>query len=202
MADYITTDEFMSRFGITTSSELLRIAEHVTAASRRVDEITRRQFGPHTGDATIRYFRPVRTGLVYIDDSYDIDEVAIDDGTGTYPTVWATTDFETDPPNGIGPDGQDGWPASAIRAVGDYSFSRSRRSSVKVTGKWGWAAVPAAVVEATYLIAHRLYYEVKVPGGVTPPNIDFGLPGAPLQRPYTAEALLEPFKRQRGWGVA
>ena len=201
MANYITLADFLDRFGITVAAED-RINDHIAAASRKVDAFTGRQFGPHTGAATARTFRPVRPGLVYIDDSYDIDTVAIDDGTGTYPTEWAATDFETDPPNGIGPDGQSGWPASAIRAVGGYSFTASRRSSIQVTGKWGWAAVPAPVIEATYLIANRLYYEVKVPGGVTPPNIEFGIPGAPLQRPYTAEGLLEPYKRRRGFGVA
>lgn len=201
MADYITLAGFLDRFGITATVDD-RIEDHIAAASRKVDAFCHRQFGPHTGAATARVFRPVRPGLVYIDDAYDITVVATDDGTGTYPTTWATTDYQTDPLNGIGVDGQSGWPATAIRSVAGYSFSTSRRSSVRVTAKWGWAAVPAPVVEATYLLANRLYYEVKVPGGVTPPNIDFGLPGAPLQRPYTAEGLLEPYKRRRGFGVA
>jgi hypothetical protein len=72
-----------------------------------------------------------------------------------------------------------------------------------VTAKWGWEAIPADVKEATYLLANRLSYEVGVPGGVTPPNLDFGMPGGALQRPYTAEGLLKPYARQdRTIGVA
>jgi hypothetical protein len=59
------------------------------------------------------------------------------------------------------------------------------------------------VIEATYLIAHRLYYEVAVPSGITAPNVEFGLPGSPLQRPFTVERLLAPYVRfERNVGIA
>ena len=196
MTDYITLDAFKQRHGISQSTNDYRIMEHISAASAQVDEITFRSFGPGTAGA--RYFRPISCGFVRIDDAYSITQVAVDDAcNGTYSTVWASTDYETDPPNGIGPNGESGWPAEMLRAVGDvYSFPTwHRRSAVKVTATWGWAAVPAAVVEATYLLTNRLYYEVAVPSGVTPPSADFGLPGSTLQRPYTAERLLRPYMR-------
>lgn len=205
MADYITSAEFKTRHGVTVTTHDTRISEHVTAASRRVDEITHRQFGTHSGAATARYFRPVSCGLVLIDDAYEITSVDVDNGDdGTYETSWATTDYETDPANGIGPDGQSGWPVTGLRAIEALTFPMySRRRSVKVTAKWGWSAVPSAVKEATYLLAHRLFYEVAVPSGTTPPSVEFGLAGSPLQRPFTAENLLAPFVRyDRAIGIA
>jgi hypothetical protein len=195
--DYISVSDFKSRVGITTTTEDLRIGEHVTAASRRVDGICRRTFAPHTGAATTRTFRPTNAKRVYVDDCYDITAVDVDAADdGTFATPWtASVDYETGPDNGVGQDGSTGHPVHVLIAVGTtYAFPcRTARRSVRVTAKWGWEAVPDAVTEATYLLAHRLYYEVKVPGGVTAPNVDFGLPGSPLSRPYTAEGLLRPY---------
>jgi len=195
----------MVRHGITTSTNGDRIDQHITAASRRVDSICGRQFGPHVGAATVRYFRPLSCDLVYIDDAYEITVVAADnDNSGNYATAWTTADYETDPANGIGPDGQSGWPVIALRAIKTLAFpSWWGRRPVKVTAKWGWVAIPADVIEATHLLTHRLYYEVSVPGGVTSPNVDFGIPGSPLMRPYTAEGLLKTFVRpENAVGIA
>jgi hypothetical protein len=204
MADYITLLAYKERYGVTVTDKNVRLAEHITAASRKVDAITHRQFDVHTGAASVRYFRPTGCDLVFIDDAYEITAVAVDDSdAGTYSTVWATTDYETDPANGIGQDGQSGWPVTALRAIGTRGFPYLARRAVKVTAKWGWAAVPDAVQEATYLLASRLAYEVAVPGGITPANPEFGIPGTPLQRPFTAEGLLKPYMRtDRVIGVA
>lgn len=197
MTDYITPASWQLRHGITTTTNAIRLGEHITAASRKVDQITGRQFGPHAGAATARTFKPTSCSMVYIDDAYEITSVEVDgNDDGTFETLWAAADYETDPANGVGPDGQTGWPVTMLRAVRTLAFPTwTNRRVVKVTAKWGWAAIPAAVVEATHLLTHRLYYEVSVPGGVTAPNVDFGIPGVPLMRPYTAEGLLKPFVR-------
>ena len=195
MPDYVTVEQFKSRFGISSSDKDVRLAEHVTAASRKADGYCRRSFAPHVGVATVRYFHPMDRHSVWIDDAYDITEVAVDDDD-TYATVWTTADYEPSPANGVGPDGQAGWPTMSLHRIGEEYFSMCyRRPVVRVTAKWGWPAVPADVTEAVYLFAARLSYEVGVPGGVTPPNLDFGLPGSPLQREYTAERLLGPYVR-------
>jgi hypothetical protein len=64
---------------------------------------------------------------------------------------------------------------------------------LKVSATFGWAAIPTDVVEATYLLAHRLYFEVDVPSGNVPGSAEFG--GAPLRRPWTAQQLLKPYVR-------
>lgn len=199
MTDYITDTEFMQRHGITTTTNNQRILDHITAASRKIDAMCFRKFSADTV-ATARYFKPLSCDLVYIDDALEITSVEVDNNNdGTYETTFATTDYESEPANGVGPDGQSGWPAFLLRAVGPSLYFTapfwSSRRTVKVTAKWGWSAVPQPVIEACHLLTHRLYYEVSVPGGVTAPNPEFGIPGSPLLRPYTVERLLKPYVR-------
>jgi hypothetical protein len=195
MSDYITSANFKTRHGITVTTHDTRIAAHISAASLEVDSICGRHFG--AGASATRYFHPYSCTGVRVDDCHTITAVALDlDDSGTYATTLATTDYVTIPTNGIGPNGQSGWPTTELRLVGySYSLPRFVRPSVKVTATFGWAATPTDVVEATYLLAHRLFYEVAVPSGVTAPNLDIGLPGSPLQRPYTVERLLQPYRR-------
>ncbi|HEY3485463.1 MAG TPA: hypothetical protein VGK49_08755 [Ilumatobacteraceae bacterium] len=197
MTDYITSSNFKTRHGITTSTDDARIAAHITAASLEVDSITGRQFGTHTGAATDRYFVPDGYRTVRIDDCYEITTVATDeDDSGSYATTWTvSTDYQVVPLNGVGPNGQTGWPVTQLLAVGyTKSFPTcTRRPSVKVTGKWGWAVVPTDVIEATYLLAHRLFYERDVPSGVVPGSVEFG--GVGMRRPWTVERLLAPYIR-------
>jgi hypothetical protein len=204
VTDYITSANFKTRFGITVSTDDARIAAHVTSASLAVDGICKRQFGPGT-PATVRYFSPESWERVRIDDAATITAVAVDTaGDGTYATTWTvTTDYLTEPLNGVGPNGQTGWPATALIAVGNtYTFPTChRRPAVKVTGTFGWTAVPTDVVEATYLLAHRLYFERDVPSGNVPGSTEFG--GVPMRRPWTVEQLLHDYVRaDRKLGVA
>lgn len=203
MSDYITSSNFKTRQGITVTTNDTRIAAHITAASLEVDSICGRHFG--AGASATRYFHADSCENVRVDDCYTITAVALDlDDSGTYGTTLSATDYVTSPLNGIGPNGQSGWPITRLHLVGYTNyFPRGTRPGVKITATWGWQATPTDVVEATYLIANRLYYEVAVPSGVTSPNVDFGLPGSPLQRMYTAERLLTPYIRaDRKLGIA
>ena len=194
MTDYVTLENYKSRVGITVLDKDQRLDEHITAASRRVDAICRRSFAADTGAATARTFQPTNCRTVYIDDAYGITLVETYDDDRPW-TTWAATAYETEPANGVGPNGATGWPISVLRAIDDDDTfpTCGRRRTVRVTANWGWPAVPADVVEATYLLTSRLAYEVAVPGGIVPPNFDFGLPGTTLPRPYTAENLLAPY---------
>lgn len=204
MTDYITSAEFETRFGITTVADGGRIEAHINAASRQVDSICGRHFGP--GSAGTRYYEPDSWGLVRVDDCYTITEIAIDNADdGTYGiTLTEGTDYTLLPHNGVGPNGQTGWPATQIEATGrTYWFPKSnyRPRSVKVSATFGWAAVPDDVKEATFLLAHRLYYEVDVPSGNAPGSFEFG--GVPLRRPWTAQSLLSQYIRaDRKLGIA
>jgi hypothetical protein len=205
MADYITAANFKLRHGISVTTNDARIAAHITAASLEVDQICGRRFNADSV-ATDRYYRPLNNGVVWIDDALEITAVATDPpDTGAYGTAWTvTTEYLTNPTNGIGINGQSGWPATYIYAVGSLMFPTcNRRPAVKVTAKWGWTATPVDVIEATYLITNRLFFETSAPAGVTTGSAEFGVPGSPLQRQYHVEKLLAPYVRaDRKLGIA
>lgn len=210
MTDYVTANTFKLRHNVTSVQNTSRIPDHCTAASRRVDTICGRHFGPQTEgspvatDDTIRYFYPDSNWRCRIDDAYSITSVATDTGDGgTYTQTWTvTTDYLKKWPGGIGPNGLPGWPTIELQAVGGLWFPvGTNRPPVKITGKWGWATVPDAVIEATHLIAHRLFYENDVPSGNAPGSLEFG--GAPLRRNWTVDDLLHDYVRaDRKLGIA
>lgn len=203
MTDYITASNFKTRFGITVATDDARIAAHISAASRQVDSMCARHFA--TATETTRYFWPDGRHLARIDDCYDITAVAIDTADdGTYATtLTAGADYTVAPYNGVGPNGQTGWPTYQLEATGYtyWFYTHTRRPSIAVTAKFGWAAVPDDVTEATYMLAHRLYFERDVPSGNVPGSAEFG--GAPLRRMWTVDQLLNPYKRaDRKMGIA
>lgn len=195
MADYISTAEFKTRQNISVTTEDTVIGLIVTEASRMVDGICGRRFDD-LGSASARVFHPLNSYEVVIDDCSSISTVKTDDGDdGTYGTTWASGDWQAYPLNGVGDDGQTGWPYTRIVAIESRTFpTRNRRTSVQVTAQWGWAAVPAAVESATYLIANRLFEERKAPFG-TVGSAEFG--ALPIRDQRTVMKLLGPYKRPR-----
>lgn len=193
MADYITAANFKTRQNIQHTTEDTTIGIIVTSASRMVNGVTGRDFS--VTSSADRYFHPLDSYCVRIDDAATITAVATDTSDdGSYAQAWTSDDYETEPANGVGEDGLTGWPATKIIAIESLTFPTGhRRRSVKVTGTWGWTAVPAAVVEATYLIANRLYEERNAPFGSVA-NADFG--SLPLRDQRTVKTLLMPFMRR------
>lgn len=193
MADYITAAEFKDRIGISHATDDVRIGEHVTAASRMVDTICGRRFDADSV-ATSRVFHPADAYLVFIDDALEVTAVATDNADdANYSTTWTSSEYQTYPLNGVGINRQGGWPVTELVAIESKTFPIHRRPAVQVTAKWGWAAVPQEVIEATFLFAHKLYYERDVPSGIVPGSAEFG--GAALREIRSAHRLLSPYCR-------
>lgn len=195
MADYITSAEFKARHEITTTTYDDIIAEVISEASRIVDSMCGRRFDD-TGSAKARVFRPVHGGLAYVDDFSSTSGLVIKTDTsddGTFDTTWDAADYTLEPLNGIGENGQAGFPYYRIVAVGSKSFPCTRRPSLEVTAPWGWAATPADVKGATYLIANRLYEERRSPFGLAA-NPEFG--SQPIRQSSAVRKLLEPYMRR------
>ncbi len=124
------------------------------AASRAVDEICGRRFYADTDATQIRYYTPTRPDHLYIDDLITLTTLLTDPGgDGTYEDTWTTTDYVLEPLNAAA----DSEPYTAIRVNprGSFNFTDLYPKTVKLTGKYGWAAVPSAVSEATTILAGR-----------------------------------------------
>jgi hypothetical protein len=157
MTDYTTTQAVRSALDIDTTDEAT-LALAVTSASRMIDSMCGRNFGVTTSAA--RYFDPADRYCVPIHDAATVTAVATDDGyTGAYSTTWAVTDWQAQPVGGIAPSGLTGWPLTRIVAISARLFTPYpyRPPYVKVTGTWGWAAVPDDVEMACLMLASEMF---------------------------------------------
>lgn len=199
--NYITEDEFRAYIRDTTTVDADAINNAIDSASRRVEGICGRHFYQHTD---VQYFSPDPGNLWRLKlDDMDLattDGLTVQcefDNTGTYSTTYAFgTDFIAQPIN-QSVNGIEDWPFTELQTLGKIWPMRVAgfyRDTVKVTGTWGWPAIPAAVKRATAIIAVQQYKQ--------PADAPFGYVGlngwGPTQVKGTSNAvldMLQPYKK-------
>jgi hypothetical protein len=120
-----------------------------------------------TGTAVVRYYSPVDSYLCDIDDLVSLTSLFTnsDETQSSYNIQWTSEDRQLEPLNGLA-DGQP-TPFTRIRAIGDYTFQTlNGEASVKVTGVFGYSAVPIAITQATVIQASRIYKRLDSPLGI------------------------------------
>jgi hypothetical protein len=164
----------------------------VASASSWVQDYTHRDFNLAEA-ATARYFDTTHAGMLFVDDiGHATISVATDSSQdGTWATSWATTDFQVNPLAAIA----EGEPVTSLLAVGSYTYPAvsRRRGLVRVTARWGWPEVPAAVKQATLIQASRLYKRHESPAGVLGGG-DFGTVRVGTRVDPDVEMLLAPYR--------
>lgn len=171
-SDYLTVQEYAARTGLKNFSGALNLAGQITAVSRWLEQ--NKQLGRvfnSSGAGVIRYFEGVPVGEVWpqvlrADDFTAITAIAVDlDRDGSYSTSLTPSSDVLYRPLNADTDGRPfeflelrplqtkiaGWP--------DYP------AAVKITGTWGWPAVPDAVKELTAMIVRQIR-DLQL-GGVT-----------------------------------
>ena len=147
----------------TITAQTDQIERAIQAASRLIDLHCDRHFWK-TAAGVVRYFTPYAANRCIIDDLVSTTEIATDtDRAGTWVTLLtANVDYW------LSPQSANGEPYTEIEitpfAVNGFYAERPRY--VKVTGLWGWAAVPDVVREACLIQAFRLYKRAGAPFGV------------------------------------
>lgn len=171
----ITSAEYASYAGVAVATDPLRTTsweQAITVASRWVEKHTGRQFHEtDTGDTptpSARYFDNIGD-IVHITDCQSVTAIATDTGDdGNYATTLTTTDYQLLP---VG-----GWddllgqvPYTEIKQLSWGVWPCTvRERPVKVTGLWGWTAVPSDVKHACALVAQdRLRDPETKVGGLT-----------------------------------
>ena len=150
-----------ARITDSVDDALLELA--VESASRLVDSYTQRYFY-NAGTAT-RLFVPLDNYVTEIDDLISLSVLQTSDGDD-FGTTWAAKDYQLEPLNG-NVDGLTGHPATRIRAVDDFLFNvLDLEATVRVTGVWGWSAVPTAIKQATVIQAARIFKRNDSPLGI------------------------------------
>lgn len=169
----------------TTRDGPLAIA--LDGASRAVEEYTERNSFDLDTTATARVYGLTRNVICNqmgerrrVDDIGSLTDLAVALSTDglTYTTL-AT--YETYPDNALAR-------GNAIEAILSPTTSLRSYRRMRVTARWGWPAVPAAVHQATLLQAARLYRRKDSPEGVAG-SADWGLVRVPNLDP-DVKALL------------
>ncbi len=188
---YATLAEVKSALRITDSIDDSLLEMAIESASRLLDAYTARSF--YNAGTAARYYAATNDYQTDIDDAVSISEVATDfSADGTYDTIWQASDYEVLPLNGR----VDGLPVpyNGLRAIGDYTFPiYNGEGLVKVTGVWGWSAIPIAIKQATIIQASRIFKRLDSPLGVlSSPDLGFIRVGSRLD-PDVAQ-LVDPYR--------
>lgn len=149
------------------------LTEVIESASREINNHTSRQFNRDdtivsTGVQT-RVYVARYSWLAEIDDVHTLTDFEVEtdpSGDGTYETAWDAADYQTEPLNGIR-DGNTGWPFFRLRAIGAKVFPvLGGQASVRITGHFGWTAVPKDVKQACLMLAAETFKMREAPFGV------------------------------------
>lgn len=157
---YITRPGLKSRMDLDDSTEHDAYVDEVIAAvTTEVREHCGRDFND-SGSVSARRYRPRRPDEVFIHDFHTTAGLIVqtdDDDDGVFETTWVEgTDFELHPLDGIH-NGVPGWPYNHIVAVGGKRFRFSFRANLRVSARWGWAAVPDLVKTAAYILGQDTF---------------------------------------------
>ncbi len=140
----------------------------LTSASRAIDKACNRQFGNVDAVSTARTYTARwspgwRRYVVEIDDIYNDDVVTVTSSGA------ALTDFTLEPINAEA----DGIPYTMLvygTATGIWSdfypFNFARNTIIVTSTRWGWAAVPSAIKNATLIQASRFFKRRDSPFGI------------------------------------
>lgn len=162
---YLTVAEMKTYLGnITDAVDDAALERTIAAACRQVDTYCGRFFYQQT--STVKYYSPNNAGLLLVHDLLSISALASDeDNDGVWEVAWSASDYVLWPRNIPYASPARPYYGVAVAPLGRYVFIQGR-DTVKITGTWGWTAVPDAVVEASFLQASRLYGRKMNPYGV------------------------------------
>jgi hypothetical protein len=194
--NYVGLEEFKTT--LTMASETFAdpdITIALAAASRGIDEICGRRFYADADATQVRYYSPSDAWTLYVDDIITVTSLKTDDsGDGTFENTWTlNTDYVREPLNAAAD--SEPWTKLCVHPSGSYYFPTSYPRSVELTGKFGWAVVPAQIKQATTLAAHRLLKRAReVPFGIAGIGLDGSAVRIVSMDPDVA-ALVAPFSR-------
>jgi hypothetical protein len=170
---------------------LLELA--VESASRLIDSYTQRYF--YSAGTATRLFAPLDSYVAEVDDLISLSVLQTSDGDN-FGTTWAAKDYQLEPLNGV-VDGITNHPTTRIRAVDDFLYNvLDGEATVRITGVWGWSAVPIAIKQATVIQAARIFKRNDSPLGIA----GFGEMGAVrvgVQLDPDVKHLVDPYRKVR-----
>lgn len=171
---YLTTDEARQYAGLNELADTELLDDVVTSVSRLIDQACQRHFW-QTSAGTIRYFESPATMTLQLGAFCDLvtaTEVKVDrDGDGTYEETISSSDYALGPFNPSAAPEQRPYTEltllnSVLFPVPGGSAGTGRVALTRITGTWGWPAVPAPIKQACRLQVARVVKRQESPLGV------------------------------------
>lgn len=195
---YCTLAELKSALAIDTGDTVddaaLELA--IESSSRMIDDYCDRFFYQDgTSQSPVsRYYSPTDMYYVQIDDIITITQIATDENLQfSWDTVWTTTDFMVEPINNP----RKGWPYNKLLAVGAYIFTAGLPQSLRVSGIWGWSAIPKEIKTACLIQSSRMFLRRQSPFGIAG-SPELGTVRLLAKLDADVEALIKPLRRFAG----
>ena len=204
---YCTQNELKSFVGIPTTdtADDSLLDDAINAASRQIDAFCGRIFYAE-GSASARKFFTDDLYRLRVDDISTTDGLIVkydDDDDGAFEVTVSASEFQLLPINGV-VGGITGNPFYIIELISDGSNEwpldySSNRPRAEITAKWGYAAVPEQIRQATLMLASELFAMRNAPLGVAGVG-DFGVVNIQQNREITR--MIAPFRKGTVLGVA
>lgn len=196
---YVTLAELKSTSDLGdldyADADLLR---SIKAACQGIDQVCNRTFKKDTMDV-VRYYTPADPSMVIIDDLVTLTELATDQNfSGAFDMIWTVnSQFFLSPLN----NDLQGFPFTRIELKSGWQVSRVFPSwsnrSVRVTGRFGWPAVPVQVSEAATIIATKLAKRKReAPFGIVTSALDQGVAARVTRNDPEVMFLLDSYRRE------
>jgi len=202
--EYLTSSEFKASTTLTgTSFADADITLALSTASRSVDDMCGRRFWADANVNQVRYYTPLSPTFALVDDIITLTSLLVDsDGDGTFEETWTeNTDFTLEPLNNPAETpARPRWLIKVHQLSTQGTLPVRYPRSLKVTAKFGWAAVPDQIKQATGILASRLMIRSReAPLGVVALGLD-AVAGRIAREDPDVRSLIAPFVK-RGPGM-
>ena len=192
---YCTLADVKASLRITDTIDDALIENSINAASRMIDQYCNRYF--YSGTAgEVRYYQANDGFVCWIDDAQAISEIKTSSTDPLiFDTTWEAGDYQLMNPNQRANGAYS--PYTAITATDNYLFPVwAEMALVKVTGTFGWSAVPDSIKFAAIIQASRLFKRLESPLGVAGVS-DMGIMRVGSSIDGDVAQLINPFRLLR-----
>ena len=187
---YATLIQLKSAIGIADGIDDPMLEMAIESASRQIDSYTERYFY-NAGTAT-KIFAPIDNWVCPTEDFITLSQVQTSEDGESWDTTWTADDWQAEPLNGRA--GGLVTSFTQIRAVEDYLFPyRNGEATVRLTGTWGWSAVPIAITQATIILASRIFKRLDSPLGII--SNDLGSMRVGFRLDPDVQHLIDPYRK-------
>lgn len=189
---YATLLQIKSAIGISDGIDDPMLEMAIESASRQIDSYTERYFY-NAGTAT-KIFAPLDEWVCPTEDFITLTQVQTSEDGESWDTTWGTEDWQAEPLNGRA--GGLVTSYTQIRAIENYLFPyRQGEATVRLTGTWGWSAVPIAITQATVILASRIFKRLDSPLGII--SGELGSMRVGFRLDPDVQHLIEPYRKIR-----